>query len=122
MRKMANSLVTRIAVAAACIGLMPCAQAAQQLFEGNGEGVPPEVERMYVKGLQFLVQTQGPDGNWTGADSYGSQPAVVALSMLAMMAHGDDPYSGPYSQGIKRGLDYLLKNQRSDNGYMEVPM
>lgn len=78
------------------------------------ESIPPQVERIYQKGLSFLVSSQTEDGCWS--DNYGKRPAVVALCILAFLAHGEDPHSGPYAETIKRSLDFLLKkaNQAND--------
>ena len=93
---------------------------AQELFEGTTDGIPLEIERMYTKGLQYLAQTQAAPGTWS--DPQGSQPAVVALAVLAMLAHGEDPNSGPYSQHIKRGLDFVLSQQNKETGYIGTSM
>ena len=69
---------------------------------------------MYRKGLDYLVKTQTATGNWP--DVYGSQPGVVGLSVVAMLAHGDDPNSGPYAQNIRRGLDVILNAVHAGNG------
>ena len=89
---------------------------AQQLFERPTDVIPPEVERLYSKGLQFLVQTQNDKGGWS--DGYGAQPAVVGLAVLAMLAHGDDPNSGPYSLPVRRGIDLILGQQNKQTGYI----
>jgi Prenyltransferase and squalene oxidase repeat len=92
----------------------------QALFEGPTDLIPPDVENMYEKGLDFLVKSQKPDGSW--ADAMGSQPAVVALSVLSILAHGDDPNSGPYSRAVKRGLDFILSQQNKTSGYIGSSM
>jgi hypothetical protein len=104
---------------AAVLFLMVLARvaSAQDIFEGSTENVPPEVERMYVKGLQFLTQAQSADGSFTDPQ-YGKYPAVVGLAVLSMLAHGDDPNSGPYSVPIKRGLNYILSQQNATTGYI----
>ena len=89
---------------------------AQEIFEEEQDSIPPEVERMYRKGLDYLVKTQTATGNWP--DVYGSQPGVVGLSVVAMLAHGDDPNSGPYAQNIRRGLDVILNAVHAGNGYI----
>ena len=81
----------------------------------RGTQVPPEVERIYVKGLKYLVQNQAEDGSFPG--NYGSEPAIAGLAMLAMLAHGEDPNYGPYSKSIKRSLEKLLSSKK-DNGYI----
>ena len=89
---------------------------AQEIFEEEQDSIPPAVDRMYRKGLEYLVKTQTATGQWP--DVYGSQPGVVGLAIVSMLAHGDDPNSGPYAQAIRRGLDFILKNQHPGNGYI----
>jgi prenyltransferase beta subunit len=93
---------------------------SQELFEGTSEQVAPEIERMYVKGLQFLVRTQTPQGAW--AEAQGSQPAVVALAVLSLLAHGEDVNTGPYSKPIRLGLEFILSQQQKDTGYIGTTM
>jgi hypothetical protein len=93
---------------------------AQQVFTGSAEIVPEQVDRMYLKGLDFLARTQTPAGNWPDT---GSGPAAICgLAVVSMLAHGDDPNFGPYSQAIHRGLDYLLKAQDPKTGYIGPSM
>src|ERR1044071_371912 len=78
---------------------------AQELFESKTDPITVSVDKMYMRGLQFLARTQITkpglvDGAWPDTP-YGGEPAVAALSMVAMMAHGDDPTSGPYSVAIQ---------------------
>lgn len=82
----------------------------------TGVEVPPLVEKMYKKGLRYLASTQRKSGTWK--DNYGSQPGVVGLCVLAMLAHGDDPNLGPYAPNIKRGINFILKNAHRTNGYI----
>ena len=95
---------------------------AQGIF-GNtvGEPVPPEVEKMYKKGLEYLVKNQQPNGTW-GNDYYSREPGVVGLAILALLAHGEDPNFGPYSKTVKRATDYLLKQQNSSTGMIGSSM
>ncbi|MCM8526979.1 MAG: terpene cyclase/mutase family protein, partial [Lentisphaeraceae bacterium] len=86
-----------------------------------GEPVPPEVEKMYKKGLEYLVKNQQPNGTW-GNDYYSREPGVVGLAILALLAHGEDPNFGPYSTTIKRAVDYLLKQQNSSTGMIGSSM
>ena len=85
----------------------------------RGTQVPPEVERVYEKGLKFLVGAQNADGSLPG--QYGSEPGVVGLALMTMLAHGDDPNFGPYAKAVKKCVDYLLKNQ-GENGYIGSSM
>lgn len=85
-------------------------------MKARPKGVPFEVDRMYVKGLQFLVQSQNAQGSWS--DGMGAQPGVVGLAILSMLAHGEDPNNGPYAPSIKRGLNFILSQQSKETGYI----
>lgn len=88
----------------------------QELFTEQTDSSPMLVERVYTKGLQFLARKQTAEGAWTDTP-YGTEPAVVGLAVVAMLAHGDDPNFGPYSKAIHKGLEYILKQQTA-NGYI----
>jgi hypothetical protein len=90
---------------------------AQELFQEENDFANSDVDRIYVKGLQYLARTQTPDGTW-GDKPYGGEPAVVALSVVAMLAHGDEPNYGIYSGQIKKGLDFILKQMSKETGYI----
>ncbi|MBI4024420.1 MAG: terpene cyclase/mutase family protein [Verrucomicrobia bacterium] len=100
--------------------LSPPPLRAQGLFEEQSDVIPDEVERMYLKGLKCLVQTQAGDGSWPG--QYGTETAVVGLAVLSMLAHGDDPNVGPYSQAIRRGIEFILSHRNQQNGYIGTSM
>lgn len=89
---------------------------AQELFEGSDVS-PSAVEKVYTRGLSYLAKTQAPDGHWNEMP-YGSEPAVVGLSIVATLAHGDDPNTGPYAETVKRGLDFILKQMNKETGYI----
>lgn len=89
---------------------------AQELFGRAEEVVSEELDRIYVRGLSFL-QRQLTSGRLE-RDPYASQPGVVALAVVAMLARGDDPNSGPYSVGVRRGLDMIFQNMNPANGYI----
>jgi squalene cyclase len=105
---------------AALLCLAPPAVPAQQLFTEDNAANPVVIDRMYLQGLRFLAQTQMKDGKW--AENYGSQPGVVGLSVVAFLAHGDDPNFGPFSASIRSGLDFILKNQNQETGYIGTSM
>ncbi len=100
------------------LGLWPVC--AQTPFAVHDEPVPKNIERMYVRGLQYLARTQKSDGSWQ--DSYGRQAGVVGLGVLAFLAHGEDPNSGPYSRNIRKGLDYILAKADTSTGYIGSSM
>jgi hypothetical protein len=89
---------------------------SQQLFSQDEDVIPPELDHAYIKGMQFLVKTQSADGSWGG--QYGTEPAVVALGLLSILAHGEDPNSGPYHATVHRCIDFIISNQNADTGYI----
>lgn len=93
---------------------------AQQLFIEKSDASPAAIDVMYVKGLQYLIKSQSPEGGW--ADVYGRQPGVIGLCVVAMLAHGDDPNVGPYAAAIKRGLNAIITAQNKDTGYIGTSM
>lgn len=90
---------------------------AQQLFIERNDITASEVDATYVKGLQYLLKTQGTDGRWAD-QPYGAEPGVCGLAVVAMLAHGDDPNVGPYSVTIRKGLDFILSQQNKETGYI----
>ncbi|MBR90107.1 MAG: squalene--hopene cyclase [Verrucomicrobiales bacterium] len=96
---------------------------AQRTFVGSTKHLK-DVERMYVKGLKALAKSQQPDGSFSGGgrDHYGTQPGVVGLAVVAMLAHGDDPNFGPYSRNITNGINFILKQQNNRTGYIGTSM
>lgn len=89
---------------------------AQTLFSQNEDVIPPELDRVYVRAMQYLVKTQQEDGSWP--NQYGTEPAVVGLCVLSILAHGEDPNTGAYRITVRRGLDFILKNQDGKTGYI----
>lgn len=100
-----------------CAALFLSSTIAQELFQGGDDVSPSQVDRIYVKGLNYLVKNQSPEGRWNEMP-YGAEPAVVALSIVAMLAHGDDANHGPYSQAIHRGLGFILSQMNKETGYI----
>ena len=90
---------------------------AQQLFTDQVDLAAMEVDRIYVKGLQFLIGSQTERGNW-GDRPYGMEPGVVGLALVSILAHGDDPNHGPYALTIEKGIDFILSEQNSETGYI----
>lgn len=88
----------------------------QDLDRRRDDTVPAQAELVYEKGLRFLAQSQTEEGTWS--DSTGSEPGVVGLCVAAFLAHGEDPVNGPYAHVIRKGLDYILKQQNAKNGYI----
>ncbi|MDE0838084.1 MAG: terpene cyclase/mutase family protein [Kiritimatiellae bacterium] len=93
---------------------------AQRMFEFHGDPIPPEVETVYQRGLEYLVKAQQPSGAFAGQS--GNQAGVVGFAILAMLAHGEDPNVGPYAKSIKLGLNYIVSKAQKSNGYIGTSM
>lgn len=93
----------------------------QDLFEQSNDLLVREIDDAYLKGLGFLAGSQDERGCWSDS-SYGSEPGVVGMSILAFLARGDDPEFGPYRSHYKKALDYLLKAQNASTGYIGSSM
>lgn len=74
--------------------------------------VTPELERVVVHGMDYLAETQQPDGSWPG--TYGQLSGVVGLAMLTFLAHGEVPGEGKYGRVITRAVDYIVSTQASN--------
>lgn len=110
--------LTRSTAAALLLLAMPLR--AQDLNVYRGTQVSPQVERIYERGLQFLVASQNEEGTFPG--NYGNEPATAAMAMMAALAHGDDPNHGPYARMIKRSIAHLLKSSDERTGYIGTSM
>ena len=93
----------------------------QDLFEQSNDLLVREIDDTYRKGLGFLAGSQNDRGCWSDS-SYGSEPGVVGMCILAFLARGDDPEFGPYRSHYKKALDYLLKAQNTKTGYIGSSM
>ncbi len=110
-----------IGIMVVCLQLLSLHTYGQSFFSpSTGGEVSVEVEEMYRKGLNFLVATQTENGTWN--DNYGRQPGVVGLSVVAMLAHGDDPNYGQYAKNIKRSINFILSSANKANGYLGSSM
>lgn len=101
-------------LSATTLGVLPLQ--AQELFERRSDVIPAQAELVYEKGMKFLADTQTEQGSWS--DGSGSDPGVVGLCAMAFLAHGEDPVNGPYSNQIRKSIDYIIEQQNDTNGYI----
>lgn len=78
--------------------------------------VPPQVELMYIKGLKYLQNAQKTDGTYEG--TYGQEPGIIGFCLMCVLAHGDDPNTGPYATMVRRYVNYILSKQNKSSGYI----
>jgi hypothetical protein len=60
-----------------------------------------------ARGLEWLGKSQADNGSWGKRHSY----AVTGLACLAHLAAADEPFAGPRSPALIRGLRYLMAHQ-----------
>lgn len=84
-----------------------------------GAAIPPEVDLIYEKGLEWLAQTQSESGNWTDGQSGNG---VDGICVMAFLAGGQDPNYGRWSVPIRRALRHMIAEQDEKTGYLPSSM
>lgn len=97
------------------------------------QGASSESERSVKLALKWLAANQESDGRWSasrhgggfetktaGRDREGAgaraDTAMTGLSLLSFLASGHTHRGGEYDTTVRRGLEYLIRVQRSDGG------
>ena len=94
---------------------------AQEIFEQRNDQFVRSLDDSYVRGLLFLQSTQNEDGTWSDT-SYGSQPGVLGMAVLAFLSRGDDPEFGTFSKSVKNAVQQILQKQNKETGYIGTSM
>ena len=114
-------LLTGLLMTCCCAaGILLPTNAQVYVYQPDVPTVPPQVELMYVKGLKYLQTAQKADGSYEG--DYGSEPAIAGFCLMAALAHGDDPNTGPYATMVRRCINYILSRQNKGSGYIGTSM
>lgn len=95
---------------------LPLSSEAQSTIQLGGE-IPPEVETIYERGLNYLAQTQSEDGSWRSRSEHG----ITGLCLMAFLAGGEDPNYGRYRLQIKRAIRSIITGQDT-NGFIPNSM
>ena len=93
----------------------------QEIFEQKNDEFVRSLDQSYLQGLLFLQNTQGEDGRWTDS-SYGSEPGVLGMAVLAFLSRGDDPEFGPFSHSLTKAIRQILTQQNKETGYIGSSM
>jgi hypothetical protein len=104
--------VILIAMSMGAIASRGLAQAPAIRF---GEVVPRDVREIYEKGLQYLVVNQNDAGDWKGGGEQG--PGVTGLCVMVLLASGEDPNFGLYSNNVRRALRNIISGQDASTGF-----
>ena len=107
-RAVATLVVVGVALAAA--GPV----AAQLPNIRSGEVVPRDVREMYDRGLQYLVSKQSANGDWQEGQN---GPGTTGLCLMVILASGEDPNYGLYSNPVRKALRSIISGQNASTGY-----
>lgn len=108
---------TLLLLASLCFSSLTFNAHAQFLDQTIDSKIPAKLDNAYLKGIRYLVRSQDESGSWASQDAtYGGNPGVVGLAMMAILAHGDDPNSGPYAQAVQRATQFIIDSQNSSTG------
>jgi hypothetical protein len=99
--------------------LLPLPLPAQDPVLRFGGQIPPEVDLIYERGLEWLSQKQTEDGSWKDGQQ-GS--GVDGLCVMAFLAGGEDPNFGRWAHVIRRGVRHIITTQDERTGYMPNSM
>ncbi len=105
--------------AALLTALAPAPAAAQTSALRFGGEIPPEVDRIYERGLAWLAQRQSPDGQWQDGNS-GS--GLTGICLMAFLVSGEDPNYGRYAPNVRRAIRSMILSQDKTTGYMPNSM
>src|SRR5215469_2456809 len=100
MRLMSRILSTAVAA------LLFLTAARASHAEGDWE-ITSQSEAALERGLAWLAQNQGAEGNWESNDL-----GLVSMGALAFLADGHLPGRGKYGQNVERALNYVLTHAK----------
>lgn len=69
--------------------------------------ITPESEAALERGLRWLAENQGPEGNWESDDL-----GLVSMGALAYLAAGHTAGSGKYGPHAERAIQYVIRNAK----------
>jgi len=70
----------------------------------------PKLDSSISRALAYLAKNQTKDGSFTSGMPLNT--AVTSLSIMAFLAKGYTPGTGPYGEVINRGVDFVLASQK----------
>lgn len=97
-----------------------------------GNEVPEDVDRIYKKGLEYLVAQQKENGSWGKPEKKGKGragqigptrvgPGVEGICVMAFLSSGEDPNYGEYAENIRAALGYIISSQ-TESGMLGAHM
>jgi hypothetical protein len=111
-----SSMLVLMAVCGMLSQSLVPAFAADGPISKRPELITAEAEKAIERGMDYLARTQGRDGSWRNKGGYGSYPtAMTALAGLALLAGGNTPVEGKYSDNVRRAVDFIIKQANPAN-------
>ena len=106
----------RLTLSLACLALWGCASSTYAQVPGIrfGEVVPRDVREIYDRGLHYLATTQTENGDWAGGGEQG--PGVTGMALMVLLASGEDPNFGLYSNHVRKALRHIISQQNAGIG------
>lgn len=77
-----------------------------------------QVDRSINRALAYLADQQQRDGSFPALNT--GQPAITSLCIMAFLANGHTPGTGPYGSQLDRACNYVVRCQR-ESGVIAVP-
>jgi hypothetical protein len=88
---------------------------AQLPSSRGSEALPRDMREMYDRGLNFLISQQNETGDFKGGGEQG--PGITGMALMVLLASGEDPNFGPYSNHVRKALRSIISGQNADTGY-----
>jgi hypothetical protein len=98
--------------------LMPAASAQDPALRFGGQ-IPPEVDLVYERGLEWLAKAQSAEGAWVDGNA---GCGVDGLCIMAFLASGEDPNFGRWARPVQKAVRHILKTQSGETGYLPDSM
>lgn len=94
-------------------------QILQGLIRAHAETGLPEIRRAAIRAADWLIETQQPDGPWSGSAAYQAAThtyySMVAWPLASLSASTADPR---YAHAADKNLDWVLSHFRP-NGWID---
>src|SRR5512133_493667 len=106
-----------IAILLAGLVLMPCGRIAADEESPALQKYHKPLEESVNKALDFLAKQQTKEGCWPSP--LNKNTAITSLSVMAFLAKGYTPGTGPYGEVINRGIDFILSTAKPNGMLVE---
>jgi len=111
--KVWSRLMNKLALTTAL--LMPAVANAQLPASRTGDAIPRDMREIYDRGVQYLISKQTASGDFTGGEQ---GPGVTGMALMVLLASGEDPNFGLYSNNVRRAVKAIVTAQNASTGIM----